>query len=638
MAALTGVMHADFSEFRVAMEMAIKKLKEMEAAGKEAGKGVEGGIEDVTVAAKDSANTLGEMGQALAGAFTINALKNFLGEVIDLTAEIKRMSVQTGLSVEEVQKLQAVAAQTGTPIDALSKSLLTMQERLGADDRTGINGALKKLGINAKEFDGQTLYQQLETVSGALKNITSDTEKAAIQREIFGGGWKQAAPAIQADLQAIGDSTAKMSETTVESFDWMATVVSKFWTDFKGAAATAISDTVNVLTLNPFAELESNMDGVREKLIQATAGFDKYKDAQAGVVVGSIEYNDIIRKSNDLIAEQIAKNKPLWDATQELNSAGRTWAETVRGMNAETVTNIKAGLEAGVTQKSLAVYYHATATEVRAVSEALRAEERAIEATNKLWTEYNATIVSQTGTATDAVIQGIERWASETARIMREAGADTTEFYEALAEVTHAQINDVLIDWEALGVNSQALYARNLDQIADKAEATFAYMTDHSSQFSMATIQQFGETAQAARDAANNWQESWVEAGATATAAVEKTTQAVTSLQTQVGGGPGGGTVDTSGITLLAPLADIMAKYNATYGSGIGDLAGRPQIGNGEDILTYALRSGMASRAGGGFNAPNISNVFNIVDTESAIAKRVSDTIASQIQRGSLVN
>jgi len=54
--------------------------------------------------------------------------------------------------------------------------------------------------------------------------------------------------------------------------------------------------------------------------------------------------------------------------------------------------------------------------------------------------------VSQTGTATDAAIQRIERWASETARIMREAGADTTEFYEALAEVTHAQINDVLID------------------------------------------------------------------------------------------------------------------------------------------------------------------------------------------------
>ena len=35
---------------------------------------------------------------------------------------------------------------------------------------------------------------------------------------------------------------------------------------------------------------------------------------------------------------------------------------------------------------------------------------------------------------------------------------------------------------------------------------------------------------------------------------------------------------------------------------------------------------------------PTVTNTFNIVDTESGIARRVGDTITSQMQRGSLVN
>ena len=95
-----------------------------------------------------------------------------------------------------------------------------------------------------------------------------------------------------------------------------------------------------------------------------------------------------------------------------------------------------------------------------------------------------------------------------------------------------------------------------------------------------------------------------------------------------------GGTINTAGIT-VPDMDALMKQYTATH-VGLG--VSTPQVGAGEDILTYGLRSGLAHRAGGAFNAPSISNVFNIVDTESAIAKRVSDTIASQIQRGSLVN
>ena len=91
----------------------------------------------------------------------------------------------------------------------------------------------------------------------------------------------------------------------------------------------------------------------------------------------------------------------------------------------------------------------------------------------------------------------------------------------------------------------------------------------------------------------------------------------------------GGGAIDTSGM-IIPNQDELWRQYNATH---MGS-----QVGGGEDVLSYGLRMGLIQRPGSGYNAPSISNVFNIVDTESGIAKRVSDTIASQIQRGSLVN
>jgi hypothetical protein len=91
----------------------------------------------------------------------------------------------------------------------------------------------------------------------------------------------------------------------------------------------------------------------------------------------------------------------------------------------------------------------------------------------------------------------------------------------------------------------------------------------------------------------------------------------------------GGGAIDTSGMT-ITDNDELWRQYNATH---MGS-----QVGGGEDVLSYGLRAGLIHRPGSGYNAPSISNVFNIVDTESEIARRVSDTISSQLQRGSLVN
>ena len=114
------------------------------------------------------------------------------------------------------------------------------------------------------------------------------------------------------------------------------------------------------------------------------------------------------------------------------------------------------------------------------------------------------------------------------------------------------------------------------------------------------------------------------------TANIEGVSTAMAATESFLGPKGGGGAIDTSGMTI---------PTTTNSGGNITPTHMGSQVGGGEDVLSYGLRTGLIHRpGGGGFNAPSISNVFNIVDTESAIAKRVSDTIASQMQRGSLVN
>jgi hypothetical protein len=113
------------------------------------------------------------------------------------------------------------------------------------------------------------------------------------------------------------------------------------------------------------------------------------------------------------------------------------------------------------------------------------------------------------------------------------------------------------------------------------------------------------------------------------TANIEQVSTAMAATESFLGPKGGGGAIDTSGMT-IPNMDELWRQYNATH---MGS-----QVGGGEDVISYGLRAGLIQRPGGGFNAPSISNVFNIVDTESEIARRVSDTISSQLQRGSLVN
>jgi hypothetical protein len=116
---------------------------------------------------------------------------------------------------------------------------------------------------------------------------------------------------------------------------------------------------------------------------------------------------------------------------------------------------------------------------------------------------------------------------------------------------------------------------------------------------------------------------------------IEGVSSAMSSMTAMVPGmtqkSPGASIPINLGEGLSIPNFDYAFDlYSKTHGgaSGVGMIGGGPA----PDFLSWAMSHGYTQQA------PQVNNTFNIVDTESGIARRVGDTITSQVQRGSLVN
>jgi hypothetical protein len=89
--------------------------------------------------------------------------------------------------------------------------------------------------------------------------------------------------------------------------------------------------------------------------------------------------------------------------------------------------------------------------------------------------------------------------------------------------------------------------------------------------------------------------------------------------------------INTGNVTYQGGFEAVFAEFLRKNPSG-GALGGAFTMTPQKDFLSWALSMGLATRT------PTITNTFNLVDTQDGLARKVGDTITSQVQRGSLVN
>jgi len=211
MAVLTGVLKADFSEFKSEADAAIGKLRTMEGA---AG--------TTTTAFKTAETATGQWGSALvglAGAFgvglSVNALKNYAIGVIETGAAIGDMSQKLGISAEAVQRFGYAADQSGASIQTVDRAIKSMNENL-AEGSTSTIAALNAAGLEFDTIRRMAPEDAFIAIGDAVAGIEDPMVRAQVATELFGKAGQELIPTFLAGIEQIGAATKVMSDETVE--------------------------------------------------------------------------------------------------------------------------------------------------------------------------------------------------------------------------------------------------------------------------------------------------------------------------------------------------------------------------------------------------------------------------------------
>jgi hypothetical protein len=288
---ITGHFEADFSAFNDGVKTATAALAGLEADSKDAGKALDqmGATTPATVkaittetkAATSSLIDLGgvtrQIGGMLAGAFTVQQIANFGAAVFEAADAIGTMAAKTGMSTDEVQKLQFIAQQSSVSVGALSGAAQQLQADIGSNN-AGVVRAVGDLNINLDEFKKLSAYDQFVQLSAAVAGIEDPYQRAAEAEAIFHKNWKEIYPAMKAEIQDLGDQAPVLKEKYVQNLN----EIENAWKHLK-------TETVNAggAILGSLAETNKEFDA-QVKASQDWAAIQASADAGLSVALAAI--------------------------------------------------------------------------------------------------------------------------------------------------------------------------------------------------------------------------------------------------------------------------------------------------------------------------------------------------------------
>ena len=396
-------------------------------------------------------------------------------------------------------------------------------------------------------------------------------------------------------VAAVGAATYKLTEMAVE-FTGLDTVIGNAtakligWGDVAAANAGAQTDALALATQRAGYAVTTLSEAIRVNL-------EWNKQNAAAFNTGAQRLADWDRQIS-----KVRQSGDLETITRELKEGSSTVKQLAErfGISAEAIT-----------------HYTKRAQESSAILEKWRANEQAgIEKVRKAQEELN---------------QAGGGW-RETLLTIAPAAAATATAYIAMGQ----NLTTIATAGKLTEIQVQALDKAYKEQIATLARLEPPTQSLDTWMFTV------GKQFQVAAESGDQFKTMLELTGGTIDAIVPKAekleetfrsvTEAAREATTETTGKNAPGKVDINLGNIAFGSGGLEAAFKAyslRYSqSGVGAIGGGPA----EDFLSWAMRSGYATQG------PQITNNFNVVDTESEIARRVAEEVNRQIQRGSLVS
>ena len=222
---------------------------------------------------------LGRMAGLLGGVIGVAAITNFSKNLLQVGDRLQKVSLQLGISVEQLEIYQFAASQSGVNTEALNKSLQKFSINIG-EAGTGAKTqveAFEGLGISIHDTNGNlkdspALFAEVAT---AISNLQSPTEKIRIATDLFGKSGVELVPLLNAGEQGIKNFEKTLRDAGGiiggDAADAMAVFNDKIdilGTGLRGKLAPALVAILPALTF-----LAENIEGVAKAIALLAGAF-----------------------------------------------------------------------------------------------------------------------------------------------------------------------------------------------------------------------------------------------------------------------------------------------------------------------------------------------------------------------------
>jgi hypothetical protein len=136
---------------------------------------------------------------------------------VEYASTVRNMALETRTTASAMQVLMLLASETGASITALTaaEQHMSLAAEQATDGNAKMADAFRRLGINAQEFTGLSVPDQLQEVADAAKKAGWDTQSMNDIAEVLG---KRTAPQLMGALRALADQGFRgVSQAAIEA-------------------------------------------------------------------------------------------------------------------------------------------------------------------------------------------------------------------------------------------------------------------------------------------------------------------------------------------------------------------------------------------------------------------------------------
>ena len=137
---------------------------------------------------------------------------------LDAADNLTKLSDRTGIAIEGLQRLQAVAEPSGNSLDQVASAVNQFQKRLSEGSKDTVS-ALGEIGLSIGQLRALSPDEQFFAIAKGIQSIKDPAEQTRIAMELFGKSGAELLPTLKADVDGLKDSTVKMSAESAKALD-----------------------------------------------------------------------------------------------------------------------------------------------------------------------------------------------------------------------------------------------------------------------------------------------------------------------------------------------------------------------------------------------------------------------------------